>query len=81
MAWAKHNLSENPAEINTADRQSLLRIPGIGPKGADKILQARRRGTISDVKHLQQLGVVTKRMEPYVLLNGRRPERQLKLFV
>ncbi|MFK7801945.1 MAG: radical SAM protein [Anaerolineae bacterium] len=80
MAWAKRNLRENPAEINTADRQALLRIPGVGPKGADKILQARRRGTISEVRHLQQLGVVTRRMEPYVLLNGRRPERQLRLF-
>ncbi len=80
IAWAKHNLSDNPAEINTADRQLLLRIPGIGPKGADKIMQARARGSISDVTHLQKLGVVTKRLEPYVLLNGRRPERQLRLL-
>lgn len=80
IAWAKHNLSDNPAELNTADRQILLRIPGIGPKGADKIMQARRQGTISDMTHLKKLGVVTKRLEPYVLLNGRRPEKQLSLF-
>lgn len=80
VAWAKHNLRENPAEINTADRPLLLRIPGVGPQGADKILQARRRGVISEMAHLKRLGVVTRRMEPYVLLNGRRPERQLRLF-
>lgn len=79
-AWARENLSHDPAEINTADRQLLLRIPGIGPKSAEKILQARRLGKISDLVHLKKLGVATSPLTPYVLLNGRRPERQLSLF-
>ena len=40
-AWAKLNLIETPIEINRADRRTLLRIPGIGPKIADAILISR----------------------------------------
>src|SRR6266511_4063618 len=41
QAWAELYLVE-PVEINRASRQQLLRIPGIGPKSADRIIAARR---------------------------------------
>ena len=41
MAWADANLRQQPVELNRADRETLLRVPGIGPKGAQVILQAR----------------------------------------
>jgi predicted DNA-binding helix-hairpin-helix protein len=80
LAWARANLQETPLELNRADREQLLRVPGIGPKSATTILTARRRGTLHDLRDLQKLGVKTGRMEPFVLLNGRRPARQLALF-
>ncbi|TET55174.1 MAG: radical SAM protein [Anaerolineales bacterium] len=80
LAWAKRNLSEAPVEINTADRQDLLRVPGIGPKGADRVLRARREGRLSDLAHLRGLGIAPRRASPYVLLDGRRPARQLELW-
>ena len=40
LAWAQQSLSEKPLEINKAERRELLRIPGIGPKGAEAILNA-----------------------------------------
>jgi predicted DNA-binding helix-hairpin-helix protein len=55
-------------------------VPGIGPKGANAILQARRRGRLNDLTALQQLGVLTKRATPYILLDGRRPNHQMRLF-
>ena len=79
-AWAQVHLCETPVELNRADREALLRVPGIGPKGADAILRARRRATLRSLTDLRQIGVRTKDIEPYVLLDGRRPEYQLRLF-
>ena len=80
LAWAKENLIHDPVEVNRAEPQSLLRVPGIGPKGASRIINARRRGTIRELRDLQLIGVRTKRLESFVLLNGKRPFRQLSLF-
>jgi len=80
-AWAVANLRERPVELNRAEREELLRVPGIGPQGAAAILAARRRATLREVKELRQIGVRTKGIEPFVLLDGRRPEYQLRLFV
>jgi predicted DNA-binding helix-hairpin-helix protein len=79
LAWAQIHLYENPVELNRAERESLLRIPGIGPKGAAIILNARRRGTLRAVKDLQNIGVRTKQLKPFVLLDGKRPTYQLPL--
>jgi len=80
LAWAQSNLAENPVEVNTADRRLLLRIPGIGQKGAERILKARRRGHLRDLSHLHKLGISTERAAPYVLLDGHRAARQLSLW-
>jgi predicted DNA-binding helix-hairpin-helix protein len=80
LAWARANLEDRPVELNRADRETLLRVPGIGPMGAKAILQARRSGRLNHLDDLQPLGVLTKRAAPYVLLNGRRPNHQLRLF-
>jgi predicted DNA-binding helix-hairpin-helix protein len=80
MGWAQRNLMEDPVEVNRADRETLLRVPGIGPKGAQAILRARRQSKLRDVQDLRQIGVVTARLAPFVLFDGRRPARQLPLF-
>jgi predicted DNA-binding helix-hairpin-helix protein len=80
LAWAEQNLSGRPLEINRAERRELLRIPGIGPKGADAILRARRTGKLRDLASLKKLGVVTTRVAPFILLDGRRADRQPALF-
>jgi predicted DNA-binding helix-hairpin-helix protein len=80
QGWAELNLRDQPVELNRADRQSLLRVPGIGPKGADQILSARRRGTLRDAGDLQRLGVSARRAAPYILLAGRQPAYQTRLF-
>ncbi|MCA9897988.1 MAG: radical SAM protein [Ardenticatenaceae bacterium] len=79
LAWAKDNLSHNPVELNRAHRDELLRVPGIGPKHSHTILNARRRGQLRELNHLRQLGIATKRLAPYVLLDGKRPNFQLPL--
>jgi len=80
LAWAQQNLQEKPLEINKVERRELLRIPGIGPKGADAILQARRASKLRDLAALRKLGIVTTRIAPFVLLDGKRVDTQLKMF-
>jgi predicted DNA-binding helix-hairpin-helix protein len=78
-AWALEHLSEAPVEVNLAEQEQLLRVPGIGPKGASSIIQARRRGKFRELKDLKSVGVNPRRPAPFVLLDGRRPRYQLRL--
>ncbi|MBL8056259.1 MAG: radical SAM protein, partial [Anaerolineales bacterium] len=80
QAWAEVNLSEAPVEVNRAERRELLRVPGLGPKGVEAILQARRNGRLKDLRDLRALGVLADRAAPFILLDGRAPARQLRLF-
>ena len=80
LAWAQKNLAESPIEINQAERYSLMRVPGIGAKGADAILRTRRHVKIRDVTTLKKMGVFTERAAPYLLLDGRRASYQPALF-
>jgi predicted DNA-binding helix-hairpin-helix protein len=66
--------------VNTADRRTLLRIPGIGPTTADRVLRARRQGTLRDLSHLRQLGIFVQRAAPFVLVDGRQSPRQLTFW-
>ncbi len=80
LAWAREHLRAAPVELNRADRSELLRVPGIGPESARRIVEARRQGTLRSLHDLRQIGVKTKRLEPFVLLNGASPINQLPLF-
>ena len=81
QAWADLHLRAAPIELNRADRPTLLRVPGIGPKSADRILRARRQASLTDLKDLRVLGVPSpQKAAPYVLLNGRQPSHQMALF-
>jgi predicted DNA-binding helix-hairpin-helix protein len=79
LAWARQHLTARLIEINRADRSELLRVPGIGPKGVDAILQARHSGRLQSLTELKALGVIVNRAAPFILLNGRRPPHQLAL--
>jgi predicted DNA-binding helix-hairpin-helix protein len=79
QAWADLHLHE-PIEINWAARQQLLRIPGIGPKSADRIIAVRREAKLRDLAQLRALGVTTGWAAPYVLLDGWRAPQQLTLW-
>lgn len=81
QAWADQHLRHSPVDLNLADREMLLRVPGIGPKSADRILAARRVAPLTDLSQLGPIGVPSPaRAAPYVLLNGRRPLHQMGLF-
>lgn len=80
LAWARRHLAHDPVELNQAGREMLLRVPGIGPKGAQRLLSARREGRLRDLGDLRRLGVLADRAAPFILLDGRAPARQLSLW-
>jgi predicted DNA-binding helix-hairpin-helix protein len=79
-AWAQTHLAEQPIEINRASRLDLLRIPGIGPRGAEAILKARRECSFRHLSQLHKLGLHIHQLAPYVLLNGKHLAHQMRLF-
>jgi predicted DNA-binding helix-hairpin-helix protein len=80
LAWARRHLTHAPVEVNGADRRTLLRVPGIGPKGVERLLRERRRGRLRDLSDLRKLGIIAQRAAPFILLGGRRPPHQLTLW-
>ena len=59
-----------PVEINYASYRHLIRVPGIGPKSARKIMAIRKNKPFKKLEELQRIGVVVKRAEPYIKLDG-----------
>jgi len=68
--WALRHLDQFPVEVNKADYETLLRVPGIGVKSARRIVTARRAGSL-DFDGLKKLGVVLKRAKYFVLCRGK----------
>lgn len=80
LAWAGQHPESFPVEINQASQSTLLRVPGIGPLGAAAIVQARRQSRLRSLEELKRLGVRSQQAAPYILLDGRSPSHQLRLF-
>ena len=80
LSWAETHLVGCPVEINTAEIHDLVKIPGIGPRSAQKICQERRYGKIRDISTLRKMGVPIKRASRFILLDGQQPAYQPGLF-
>ena len=69
--WALAHLEQFPVEVSRADYTLLLRVPGIGPKSAQRIVKARRQGRL-DYTSLKRMGVVLKRAVYFITCEGRQ---------
>ena len=65
LAWALRNREKFPVNINTAPKEMLLRIPGVGVTSVLKILQARRFQKLN-LGHLKKMGVATNRAKYFI---------------
>lgn len=74
--WANKHLREEPVELNSADYQTLMRIPGIGKLGARRIVNSRQRYKIYNIDELAKFGLNVRRIAPFVLVRGQRPAQQ-----
>jgi predicted DNA-binding helix-hairpin-helix protein len=78
-AWALKNMQYFPVEINRASVEELLRVPGIGARGAYKIVSARKHATLT-FEHLKKMRIVLKRAKHFITCDGKfcgadEPER------
>jgi putative DNA modification/repair radical SAM protein len=72
LAWALANRAAFPVDVNTADRERLLRIPGLGVKSVDRLLRVRRLKAVT-LDDLGRLAGSIKRMKPFVITSDWRP--------
>lgn len=68
--WALRHLEMYPVEINKADYRTLLRVPGIGTTGAQRIVMARKSAVL-DFPDLKRLGIVLKRAVYFITCKGK----------
>ena len=68
--WALRHLEEFPKEINHASYYDLLKVPGIGPKSAKKIISNRRYYKL-EWNDLKKMGISLKKAKYFVLCNGK----------
>ena len=68
--WALRHMNEFPKEINKSSYYELLRVPGIGPTSAKKIVSSRRYFTIH-FSDLKKMGISLKRAKYFILCDGK----------
>jgi predicted DNA-binding helix-hairpin-helix protein len=84
-AWALAHPAEFPVDVMRAPRELLVRVPGIGPLAARRLVGVRRRTAFRVAADLRALGVDTVRAGWFLTLRGRRlaaspPAQQMRLF-
>ena len=76
LAWALANRDRFPVDVNAADRETILRVPGIGTKLVDRILAARRHGALS-LADLKRMGGRLKAALPFLQTRDHHPSGML----
>jgi predicted DNA-binding helix-hairpin-helix protein len=84
-AWALAHPEHFPLEVVRAPRELLVRVPGIGPLAARRLVDARRQATLRYAGDLRSAGVDLARAGWFLTLRGRRladapPAFQMRLF-
>jgi predicted DNA-binding helix-hairpin-helix protein len=74
LAWALGHREQFPVDVNKAERESLLRVPGLGTKTVKSILSARRFRRLR-LEDLKRLGVSLKKIQPFITAEGWTPHR------
>jgi len=76
LAWALKHRERFPVDVNEADRETLLRVPGLGVRAVDRIISARRHARL----RLDDVGRLTsslKRVRPFIVTADHTPTRTL----
>jgi putative DNA modification/repair radical SAM protein len=76
LAWALRHRGRFPLDINTASREELLRIPGLGTKTIDRLMLARRHCTLR-LDDVARLAGSVRRARPFIVTADHKPTRQI----
>lgn len=79
MVWATKNQHLFPVEINSAEPEVLLRVPGIGPKTAKRIVRMRKKEKLKSPRDIAVAGVIVNRAAPFLLVNSKYLPHQLEI--
>lgn len=71
LAWALKNPQRFPVEINKADLNELIRVPGIGKISAKRIIETREIHRFTNLRELKGIGAVVERARNFITLNGK----------
>jgi predicted DNA-binding helix-hairpin-helix protein len=71
LAWALAHPERFPVEASRADRETLLRVPGLGPKTVERLLGARRSLAELDLPRMRRLGAAVSRMAGFLAWRGK----------
>jgi predicted DNA-binding helix-hairpin-helix protein len=71
-SWALAHPARFPVEVLTASYEELVRVPGIGPGSARRIVAERRTNAFRGLADLRKIGVLTTRAAGFLALRGRR---------
>ncbi len=72
---ALNNPNLFPVDVNNASLEELLRVPGIGPKGAEQIVKQREKKKFKEFKELKKTGVIVKRAQSFIETDRQRQAR------
>ena len=74
LAWALNNRSHFPVDLNIADREMLLRIPGLGVRNVERIIATRRFKRLN-YNDLLQLHLPMKKLKPFIIVDQWSPHK------
>jgi len=72
LAWALRNRARFPVDVNSAAREMLLRVPGLGARTVDRLLEARRHRTLR-LDDVARLSGAIRRARPFIITPDHRP--------
>ncbi len=76
LAWALRHPEKFPVNLNSAPRETLLRVPGLGTRNVDRIVLARRYGKLR-IADLARLRAPLQKLLPFVQLLDHHPQKRL----
>ena len=74
LAWALKHRERFPVDVNVAERELLLRVPGLGTRAVDKIIRSRRHTRLR-LDDIRRLSPGLKRALPFLITADHRPVR------
>jgi predicted DNA-binding helix-hairpin-helix protein len=72
LAWALKNRGRFPVDVNSADREMLLRVPGLGVRAVDRIVEARRYARLR-LEDVARVCAGLKRVRPFIVAADWQP--------
>jgi predicted DNA-binding helix-hairpin-helix protein len=70
-----------PVDVNRVSYDGLIRVPGIGPTSARRIVEARQGHSIASTQQLRKMGVVTKQALPFIWFKSMLTEEKQLSFL